>query len=72
MTVKANAAKRPSIREGGISRSVFVGFNYALMFLMMLITLYPLYLTVIVSISNGMNVMRGEVSLRAEAPFVIR
>ncbi|MBR7041593.1 MAG: carbohydrate ABC transporter permease [Clostridia bacterium] len=63
MTVKANAKKRPAIREGGVSRSLFVGFNYALMFLMMLITLYPLYLTVIVSISNGMNVMRGEVSL---------
>ena len=63
MTIKANAARRPSIREGGISRSVFVAFNYALMFLMMLITLYPLYLTVIVSVSNGMNVMRGEVSL---------
>ena len=64
MTAKTQAAKRPAaIREGGASRSVFVALNYCLLFLMMLITLYPLYLTVIVSISNGMNVMRGEVSV---------
>ena len=64
MTEKAKTVKRPApIREGGASRSVFVAFNYCLLFLMMLITLYPLYLTVIVSVSNGMNVMRGEVSV---------
>ncbi|MCR4622886.1 MAG: carbohydrate ABC transporter permease [Clostridiales bacterium] len=64
MTVNTHAAKRPApIREGGVSRSVFVAFNYFLLFLMMLVTLYPLYLTVIVSISNGANVMRGEVGI---------
>ena len=64
MTEKTRAVKRPApIREGGASRSVFVALNYCLLFLMMLITLYPLYLTVIVSVSNGMNVMRGEVSV---------
>ena len=50
--------KRPSsrptaIREGGIARTLFQAVNYTVLFLLMLVTLYPLYLTVITSLSNG-------------------
>lgn len=65
MTVKYKIARptRNAIREGGVGRTAFKVFNYSFLMLMMLITLYPLYLTVIISLSNGMNVMRGEVKL---------
>lgn len=61
--------KRPSsrptaIREGGIARTLFQAVNYSVLFLLMLVTLYPLYLTVITSLSNGMDVMRGVVRWR--------
>lgn len=50
------------IREGGYSRKVFVVFNYVFLFLMMLVTLYPVWLTLITSISNGLDVMKGGVT----------
>lgn len=50
------------IREGGFSRKLFVVFNYAFLFLMMLVTLYPVWLTFITSISNGLDVMKGGVT----------
>ena len=50
------------IREGGYSRKMFVVFNYVFLFLMMLVTLYPVWLTVITSISNGLDVMMGGVT----------
>ena len=49
------------IQEGGFSRKLFVAFNYAFLFLMMLVTLYPVWLTFITSISNGLDVMKGGV-----------
>ena len=50
------------IQEGGFSRKLFVVFNYAFLFLMMLVTLYPVWLTFITSISNGLDVMKGGVT----------
>lgn len=50
------------IREGGFSRKLFVVFNYAFLFLMMFVTLYPVWLTFITSISNGLDVMKGGVT----------
>ena len=50
------------IQEGGFSRKLFVAFNYAFLFLMMLVTLYPVWLTFITSISNGLDVMKGGVT----------
>lgn len=50
------------IREGGYSRKMFVVFNYVFLFLMMLVTLYPVWLTLITSISNGLDVMMGGVT----------
>ena len=60
---KLKTSAQNHIREGGAARTAFTVFNYCFLMLLMLITLYPLYLTVIVSVSNGMNVMRGEVTL---------
>lgn len=51
------------IHEGGASRKLFNGFNLVFLFLMMLITLYPLYFMFITSISNGLEVMKGNVRL---------
>lgn len=45
------------------SRRVFNVFNYLFLGVIMVITLYPLYYQFIVSISNGLDVMRGEVTL---------
>lgn len=50
------------IQEGGFSRKLFVVFNYAFLLLMMLVTLYPVWLTFITSISNGLDVMKGGVT----------
>lgn len=50
------------IQEGGFSRKLFVAFNYAFLFLMMFVTLYPVWLTFITSISNGLDVMKGGVT----------
>lgn len=44
------------------SRRVFNVFNYLFLGVIMVITLYPLYYQFIVSISNGLDVMRGEVT----------
>lgn len=44
------------------SRRVFNAFNYIFLGVIMIITLYPLYYQFIVSISNGLDVMRGEVT----------
>ena len=41
------------IKEGGVSRKVFVVFNYVFLFLMMIVTLYPLWLQLITSISQA-------------------
>ena len=51
------------IKEGGISRTVFQVFNYGFLFLLMLICLYPLYLQFITSISHGLEVMKGGITL---------
>ena len=50
------------IQEGGFSRKLFVAFNYAFLFQMMLVTLYPVWLTFITTISNGLDVMKGGVT----------
>lgn len=52
-----------AIKEGGASRKAFNIFNYVFLFLMMLICLYPLYLQVIISISHGLEVMKGGITL---------
>ncbi len=44
------------------SRRIFNVFNYLLLGLIMLVTLYPLYYQFIVSISNGLEVMKGNVT----------
>ena len=52
-----------AIKEGGASRKAFNIFNYVFLFLMMIICLYPLYLQVIISISHGLEVMKGGITL---------
>lgn len=52
-----------AIKEGGTSRKVFNGFNYVFLFLLMLVCLYPLYLQLIISISHGLEVMKGGITL---------
>lgn len=52
-----------AIKEGGISRKVFMVFNYVFLFLLMLVCLYPLWLQVILSISHGLEVMKGGITL---------
>jgi len=44
------------------SRRVFNAVNYTILAILMVITLYPLYYQFIVSISHGLDVMRGEVT----------
>jgi putative aldouronate transport system permease protein len=50
------------IDEGGMSRKVFNVFNVIFLVFLMFITLYPMYLMFITSISNGIEVMKGEVT----------
>jgi len=50
-------------RNGGIGSRIFDVFNVAAMLLVVAVTLYPLYYVLITSISGGMAVMRGEVTL---------
>ena len=56
------------IKEGGLSRKVFVVCNSIFLFLMMVITLYPLWLQFITSISHGLEVMKGGVTLLPRNP----
>ncbi len=51
------------IREGGGSRTVFQIANYIFLFIMMIICLYPLYLQLITSVSHGLEVMKGGITL---------
>lgn len=51
------------VKEGGFSRKLFSCFNYLFLFLMIIVTLYPMYQTFIISISNGLDVMKGSVTL---------
>ena len=70
MQSPAALRKRPCGKEGRetmiddrkTSRRVFNVFNYLFLGVIMVITLYPLYYQFIVSISNGLDVMRGEVT----------
>ena len=50
------------IKEGGISRKVFVIVNTVVLVLLSFFTFYPMYLMVITSLSNGLEVMKGGVS----------
>ena len=56
------------IKEGGLSRKVFVVCNSIFLFQMMIITLYPLWLQFITSISHGLEVMKGGVTLLPRSP----
>ena len=56
------------IKEGGTSRKVFTVCNYVFLFLMMIVTLYPLWLQFITSISHGLEVMKGGVTLLPRSP----
>ena len=56
------------IQDGGVSRKLFVAFNYGFLLLMMVVTLYPVWLTFVISISNGLEVMKGEVTLLPVSP----
>lgn len=51
------------IRERSLSRTIFNGFNYCFLFLLVLVTLYPVYLILITSFSHGIDVMKGSVSI---------
>ena len=51
------------IKEGGASRTVFQIANYIFLFIMMIICLYPLYLQLITSVSHGLEVMKGGITL---------
>lgn len=51
-----------AIKEGGTSRTVFNVFNHVFLFLLMLVTLYPMYFMFITSISHGLEVMKGNVT----------
>ena len=50
------------IEDRKASHRAFNVFNYLFLGVIMVITLYPLYYQFIVSISNGLDVMRGEVT----------
>lgn len=52
-----------AIKEGGAGRKAFQGFNYSFLFLLMLVCLYPLYLQLITSLSHGLEVMKGGITL---------
>lgn len=56
------------IKEGGLSRKVFVVCNTIFLFLLMIVTLYPLWLQFITSISHGLEVMKGGVTLLPRNP----
>lgn len=56
------------IQEGGLPRKVFVIFNNIFLFLMIVVTLYPVWLTFITSISNGLEVMKGGVAFLPKSP----
>ena len=56
------------IKEGGLSRKVYVVCNSIFLFLMMIITLYPLWLQFITSVSHGLEVMKGGVTLLPRNP----
>ena len=55
--------KSTAIREGGAGRRAFEIFNYTFLFLLMLVCLYPLYLQLITSVSHGLEVMKGGITL---------
>ena len=55
--------KSTAIREGGAGRRAFEIFNYPFLFLLMLVCLYPLYLQLITSVSHGLEVMKGGITL---------
>jgi len=52
-----------AIKEGGAGRKTFQAFNYVFLFLLMLVCLYPLYLQLITSLSHGLEVMKGGITL---------
>ncbi len=52
-----------AIKEGGASRKAFNIFNYVFLFLLMIVCLYPLYLQLIISISHGLEVMKGGITI---------
>ena len=52
-----------TIKEGGAGRKAFQAFNYTFLFLLMLVCLYPLYLQLITSLSHGLEVMKGGITL---------
>ena len=52
-----------AIKEGGAGRKAFNIFNYLFLFVLMVICLYPLYLQLIVSVSHGLEVMKGGITL---------
>lgn len=52
-----------AIKEGGAGRSAFQVFNYVFLFLLMAVCMYPLYLQLITSISHGLEVMKGGITL---------
>ncbi len=52
-----------AIKEGGAGRKTFQAFNYSFLFLLMLVCLYPLYLQLITSLSHGLEVMKGGITL---------
>ncbi|MGN1019796.1 MAG: carbohydrate ABC transporter permease [Aristaeellaceae bacterium] len=56
------------IKEGGISRKIFTVCNTLFLLMLMVITLYPLWLQFITSISHGLEVMKGGVTLLPRNP----
>ena len=52
-----------AIKEGGVSSKAFNIFNHVFLFLLMVVCLYPLYLQFIISISHGLEVMKGGITL---------
>ncbi len=52
-----------AIKEGGASRKVFQAGNVVFLSLLMLVCLYPLYLQLITSVSHGLEVMKGGITL---------
>ena len=52
-----------AIKEESVSRKAFNVFNVVFLFLLMLVCLYPLYLQLIISISHGLEVIKGGITL---------
>ena len=52
-----------AIKDGGASRKVFQAGNVVFLSLLMLVCLYPLYLQLITSVSHGLEVMKGGITL---------